>query len=320
MAKADRSPLKRRRRAQDLSAEGPKNAEVPKAVKWGPHRYGATNVPPEHWDGRPRALLLFSGKSRDGDISSFLNEAGWIVVAVDVIGPVTCDVLNPDVYGRILKDVQDGVYDAVGIATPCETLSPLREKAPGPKPLRSLEHPEGFGRKKLNAAELAQVSQANQMFDLSRDAFRYQLKDHRTVWLENPDHGDKLDFWKTKWGSAVERHALVDKAKFDQCMFDAEVTKPTKIASFGMDLSVLKGVRCGHAPRTWTKPDGSEYVAKHESLVQRWRTNDQGIQERASKALGAYPPKLCGIIAGAMVGTDLPRPNRLRKMQTEEIP
>ena len=116
----------------------------------------------------------------------------------------------------------------------------------------------------------------------------------------------------------MERHALVDKAKFDQC--DAEVTKPTKIAHFGMDLSVLKGVRCGHEPRTWTKPDGSEYVAKHESLVQRWRTNDQGIQERASKALGAYPPKLCSIIAGAMVGTDLPRPNRLRKMQTEEIP
>ena len=136
------------------------------------------------------------------------------------------------------------------------------------------------------------MSQANQMFDLSRDAFRYQLRAHRTVWLENPDHDEKLDFWKTKWGQAVDKHALVDKAKFDQCMFDAKVTKPTRIAHFGMDLSKLKGVRCRHEPLTWTKPRWvCQYMAKHESLVQRWRTNDQGLQERASKALGAYPPK-----------------------------
>ena len=97
--------------------------------------------------------------------------------------------MDPETYGKILKDVQGGVYDAIGIATPCESLSPLREKQPGPatKSLKSLEHPEGLGRKKLPKAEITQVNQANQMFDLSADAFKYQLRAHRTIWLENPD-------------------------------------------------------------------------------------------------------------------------------------
>ena len=265
-------------------------------------------------------MLLFSGKSRDGDIASYLNKDGWIVVVADTVGPIACDVLVPETYGAILKDVQDGVYDAVGIATPCETLSPLRDKPPGPRPLRSLAQPEGLSRKKLSKAEQTQLSQANQLFDLSAYAFRYQLREHRAVWLENPDHGEKLDFWKTKWGDKVAKHGLVEKASFDQCMFDAEVTKPTKIAHFGMDLSKLKDVRCRHQPTKWTDQEGKEYTAKHESLVQRWRTNDEGVRERASKALGAYPARLCRIIAEAMVGIDQSRPNRLRKMRAEVIP
>ena len=44
----------------------------------------------------------------------------------------------------------------------------------------------------------------------------------------------------------MEKHAFVEKAKFHQCMFSAEVTKPTKIAHFGMDLTKLKAVRCQH--------------------------------------------------------------------------
>ena len=54
----------------------------------------------------------FSAAS-DGDIASHLHQAGWIVVVVDTIGPVTCDVLVPETYGRIRKEVQDGVFDAV---------------------------------------------------------------------------------------------------------------------------------------------------------------------------------------------------------------
>ena len=49
------------------------------------------------------------------------------MVVVDIVGPTTCDVLDSDNYRLILKEVQDGVFDCVGIATPCETLSPLRE-------------------------------------------------------------------------------------------------------------------------------------------------------------------------------------------------
>eukprot|EP00435_Cladocopium_sp_Y103_P055235 s871_g18.t1 len=290
VAKADRSPLQRKRRKPSKAAKEATPVAIPKQPTWHEFRYGATNVAPELWDGRPRALLLFSGKPRDGDISSYLSAAGWIVVAVDMIGPIPCNVLEPKIYRAILKDVQDGLYDCAG--TVALTSTP-----------------------KLSAAELKQVKEANQMFDLSADVVKYQLRAHRAFWLENPDHGEKLDFWKTPWGSSIEKHALVDKASFDQCRFDAEVTKPTKLAHFGMDLTEINGVRCNHEAKVWKKEDGSEYTAKHESLVQRWRLTDGGHHERASKALGAYTSKLCSIIAKAMADIDQPRPNKLRKVQ-----
>ena len=43
-----------------------------------------------------------------------------------------------------MKDIRAGVYDALGVATPCETFSPLRENPPGPRPVRDLEHPLGL--------------------------------------------------------------------------------------------------------------------------------------------------------------------------------
>eukprot|EP00435_Cladocopium_sp_Y103_P030761 s851_g7.t1 len=288
VAKADRSPLQRKKR-KPVAKTNPKSTsnEIPKQPAWHEFKYGATNVSPELWDGRPRALLLFSGKPRDGDVASYLAAAGWIVVVVDIVGPVPCDVLKPQNYRAILKDVQDGLYDCTGVATPCETLSPLREKQPGPKPLRSLQHPEGLSKKNLSKAEQTQLSEANSMFDLSADVVKYQLRAHRAFWLENPDHGDKLDFWKTSWGQGIEKHALVDKVAFDQCRVGAEVTKPTKIAHFAMDLSELQGLRCDHQLQTWKRQDGSEYQAKHESLVQRWRDvreKEKEIEDR--EALG----------------------------------
>ena len=103
-----RSPLQRKRRPVQAAPHQQGPSQLPKPPSWHPYRYGATNVPPEQWDHRPRALLLFSGKSREGDIASYLAAGGWIVVVVDIVGPTTCDVLDSENYRLILKEVQDG--------------------------------------------------------------------------------------------------------------------------------------------------------------------------------------------------------------------
>lgn len=87
------------------------------------YKYGATNLDPQLWDDRPRALLLFSGRPRDGDLTSYLHHMGWIVVVVDKQGPTAADLLDTEVCRKIFADIRAGVFDVVGMATPCETVS-----------------------------------------------------------------------------------------------------------------------------------------------------------------------------------------------------
>lgn len=210
----------------------------------------------------------------------------------------------------------DGVYDVVGLAT----VSPLRENPPGPRPLRSLEHPDGLPKKSLTADEMAQLDGANALFDFTAEVVKEQRKLGRPWWIENPDHREKMDLWKTTPIKKVVNTANVDKARFDQCTFGAEVTKPTILASYMMDLSKIHGRNCQHPVKTFKKEDGSEYRAKHESLVQRWRQKEDGARERASKALGEYPPALCKAIARATYFVETDRAVKLRDMHAEKLP
>lgn len=270
------------------------------------YKYGATNLDPQLWDDRPRALLLFSGRPRDGDLTSYLHHMGWIVVVVDKQGPTAADLLDTEVCRKIFADIRAGVFDVVGMATPCETVSPLRENPPGPRPLRSLQHPDGLSLKSLSSEERKQLKEANHLIEFSTHVTREVRRIRAAYWIENPDHKEKLDMWKTSWFKEMTGHALVEKALFDQCQFGAETTKPTRIQTDSLPLGQIKGRRCNHPPREWTRPNGETYVSPHESLVQRWRTV-RGEKERASKALGEYPPALNKALAEAMEKADLPR-------------
>ena len=121
-------------------------------TRWHKYRYGCTNLEPELWADQPRCLLVFSGKRRPGDLASYLGAEGWIVVIVDKVAPEPTDVLSEHYLDKILADTETGMYDVVGCATPCETLSPLRESPPGPRPLRSLK-PDGLPSEELTESE-----------------------------------------------------------------------------------------------------------------------------------------------------------------------
>ena len=95
------------------------------------HKYKSTSVPTQHWDSRPRALLLFSERLRDGDLASYLVRGGWIVVTIDLRAEHPCDVLNDQICDSMMKNIKNGEYDALEVATPCETFSPLREHPSG---------------------------------------------------------------------------------------------------------------------------------------------------------------------------------------------
>ena len=319
-----RSPIKRKRQESPIRQESDYRSsysysytadenEVPKMPLYCEYKYRATNFDLQQWDECPKALLLFSGRPRDGDLACYLHKMGWIVVLVDLLGPVTTNLIDEKVAKEVTKDIQAGLFEVVGIATPCNTVSPLRETPPGPRPLRSLECPDGLPLKKLSQQERVQLHESNILFKFTSDTVTNQRKKRLSYWVEKPDHKDKLDIWKTSYFKNILGHALCMKTKFDQCTVGAETTKPTMLVSDDIVFDVLKDKGCRHPVQTWTKPDGSTYQAPHESLVQRWRVGASGQKERASKALGEYPPELNRIVAEAMSALDHPRVESLRK-------
>lgn len=117
----------------------------------------------------------------------------------------------------------------------------------------------------------------------------------------------------------ILRRDEVHLAALDQCVFGAETTKPTIFAYANMDLSTIDDKRCSHEVREFKRADGTTYRARHESLVGRWRTNERGERERASKALGEYPPPLNAKLASAMVAGSSTRAAKLRELHSDPL-
>ena len=251
----------------------------------------------EDWEAKPWALILFSGKSRNGDLQHELSARGWLVCAVDLLCPTPTNILDEAVWGQLLKDLEEGRYAALWMATPCETFSPLQKKQPGPRPLRSAARVGGLPRSQLTQAEQKQLREANILISHTVRAAQAQSKAGKAWGIENPTHsGDRPELWKMPEVEQLWKTDGVKSYRFDQCRMGCETAKPTIFLARGLDFSHLDGKRCNHPKKTWKRADGSTYTAAHESPVQRWREGAAG-RERASKALGEYSSKLSACIA-----------------------
>lgn len=247
----------------------------------------------------PRALVLFSGRSREGDLSHCLAKLGWVVCSVDTILKAPTDVMDDNIWGFIVEDIRKGYFDGLWVATPCGSFSPLRENPPGPRPLRSVDRIEGLPEEQLSTQELDQLLTANILVKKSYTAIAYQNRAKKSWGLENPKHNDdKPQLWMMPEIKILAGLRGVRHADFDQCRTGLETTKPTRFLYKRMDLSKLDGLRCNHERRVLSRPDGSTYTAAHEPVVQKWVDGPRGRQ-RASKSQGEYTEELCGIIAGA---------------------
>ena len=222
-------------------------------------------------------------------------------MAIDLRAEHPCDV-------SMMKDIKNGEYDALGVATPCENFQSSSRAPSGSEfPLGLLDKKFGLTKEEVN-----QVKQANSLIGISQEAIEGMLDLSRPFWWENPGHGDdKVHMWSTPMAQTILDKDHVYMAALDQCVFGAETTKPTIFAFGHLNLSGIDDKRCDHKIQEFKRPDGSTYKARHESLVGRWRVNEKGERERASKALGEYPP-----LAGAMSAG---RTNKLRELHSDPL-
>ena len=277
--------------------------------------------PPGPKRDRPWALILFSGISREGDIQHALVRKGWVVCAVDSMAPKPTDLLCEATWESISLDLVGGFFKALWVATPCETFSPLREKPPGPRVLRTLEHIEGLPRSSLTTGEQKQLKESNILVKRTSSAASAQSASGGMWGIENPDHGkEKPSLWDMpSIKDLIDRKADGD-VRFDQCRTGLETRKPTRLVTKNMDLSELHNMRCNHPLQTITKDDGTTYQAAHRSTVQRWIANAAGERERASKSQGQYTSQLSETIARAFHASQVGAPWLRAELEREQLP
>ena len=247
---------------------------------------------------RPRVLHLFSGPHvREDGLGAWLNKFGWSTCDVDLVNGDDLLSRNSNGIESLSDDLCNGVFDAAFLGTPCETFSNLRnEDDGGPRPLRDLDNILGIPG--LRGSEFRQIRDANDLVHFSATVCRIMYLLGRPFILENPRpwQGKATLFAFPDIVDLLQAPG-VETVDFDQCMFGAETTKPTRLLFFKVNLKPMVKFKCNHPIQRWkrTLKDGSieVYMAPHESLVGRWRDNPvTGKRERASKALAAYPGEL----------------------------
>lgn len=97
-------------------------------------------------------------------------------------------------------------------------------------------------------------------------------------------------------------------AKFDQCRYGCEATKPTRLLAFS------SGHQCDRRGEVQSSKAGmgKKYTASHERVAGRKRKLEGGRTEHASKALAHYPPELCSTLASMAYRVKTTRAKQLR--------
>ena len=279
------------------------------ACSVGPRPYG-------HWvesdhatpAKKPCALILFCGRSRPGDLQQYLAHMGWLVCALDTAIEPPTNILDEGERGPIIQDIMTGFYEAVWVATPSSTFSPL-SSPPGPVPLRSLAHPMGLPG--LGEDDAKRLKEANALITRTIESVDGQRADGKAWGVENPDHGsEKVDLWDMPQLRQLAHNSRNFVANFDQCAFGLGTKKPTRFMYHQIVFEGLDNIRCPHPPKQQKDHRGHTYMAPHPSVAQK---KDGG--EGESKKRGERAPHLSWVIAkGIHDGW------RRKELSEEELP
>ena len=251
---------------------------------------------------KPRCLHLFSGPSaRQDGLSAYLRLVGWEVDDFDIVNDPdrgSQDLSSDHLWVEFQKSLREGQYDFVFMGTPCETFSRARTGPPGPRPLRDARYPYGLPKARLTVDEQKQVRLgtyfAVQTATLARLAYEHGVG----FAIENPQPAGQVSLFLLREFCDLAALPGVVHVDFDQCEFQAEAVKPTRVLYYAADLKHL-GRRCSHPPR-WHLVDrdttpwwhwGAHPPLRGHDPQGRWRT----------RAAAAYPAALNRAIVKGIV-------------------
>ena len=127
-------------------------------------------------------LKVFAGSGRVGHALRLVLDVP--VFEVDVNFHPSHDLVAAGAQRRILGWIESNRCIAVWLGTPCNTFSRVRDRRPGPPPLRSDSEPCGLS--SLGGGDLVKVRMANRLANWSARVLETCLRLQRPAVLENP--------------------------------------------------------------------------------------------------------------------------------------
>ena len=262
------------------------------------HAWDWTVEPPPKKKARlyprvPRHCLhLFSGPDRAGDVQKFLADYAWSCCNVDVVRKEDPDgnLLDDAVWERLKARIEGKEFGFVLAGTPCSTFSRAREHPPGPRVVRSVDHPTGLPG--LSGEEKEEVRKANVLVDRTAEACRLVAEQGGGFAIETPEPWpDKPSLLLMPVILELEKRFSARRTFFDQCMLGAPSTKPTAILFHRGGFVTLRQ-RCDHERKWHVDPKGRQAFSSHPTI---WGSRTAGVWK--TNAAAQYPPALCRELA-----------------------
>lgn len=263
-----------------------------------------------------RGLYLFAGLERQADIKHYLNleaEKRGVQLCMeewDILRNKDQDLTRDDTWSAVKDKLLRGVFDFVIVAPPCNTFSRARHNRshPGPKPIRSRDYPRGFPW--LKKSDQATVDQANLLVERAIEACRLAHESGAVFLLEHPEQLGMASglipasIWDwIEFKQLEEATHLLQLAIF-QCDFQAETSKPTRLATNA--ISACDESPLGKFRGPPVLDDLGQYLGPLPQQCAHGSHKHKLIGKAADGSwntgpAAAYPPRLCEEIALLLV-------------------
>eukprot|EP00435_Cladocopium_sp_Y103_P008746 s1635_g2.t1 len=262
-----------------------------------------------------RVVYIFAGHRRRADVHEHLQvlagQHGFELQRheVDLVRGADQDVLDPEYWKQLIKFIRSFRPFCIIATPPCSTYSRARhlyKQFPGPRPIRSREHPGGFPwltNKRMRQAEQG-TELANKTWELAAlatevDAF---FLSEFPEDLGATDTGVPASLWQMQAFTDLLAQKGMRSFALYQCEFGGATPKPTRFLSdlehfegniyFGIPAFDANWHYLGPLPRRCPHP------GQHDSLI---GMNQDGQWKTAPAA--HYPGPLCAFLAKAIYKT-----------------
>ena len=281
-----------------------------------------------------RILYIFAGEHRQADIGDYFrkwvakyNRHGGLQLSLELTeldakrGGSDHDLLDATRQQHLIKCIEDGYYDLVLAAPPCNSFSRATfSSKPGPPPVRDLQWPNGFPW--LSGAALARATEGNVLAEFALDCLRAVIiararhpDRHVHGWLECPE-----DLGSTKKGYPASLRQMNKAQDLEGELFHRGAVYQCEWAQ--LDYSKHTGIITS-IPQLWSStafhqgwpkfrhgalPDGTKVPRLYDGPLPRLcihhghkgliGTNQDG--DFHTSPTGAYPAELCQIWAQLM--------------------